>query len=147
LNDDNIALNMKNNMHLLLVDDDPDDRELFIEAVKEIDASINCVAAKNGLQALEWLKDDSHPIPDLIFLDISMPLLNGSKCLAEIKQDNRLVNIPVIIYTTSRNVEESIVLKDMGAVHFISKPRDAEEIYYLVSVVLEEHLFAAPNNR
>jgi DNA-binding NtrC family response regulator len=137
---------MNRKLHLLIVDDDADDRELFMEAVKEIDPDIECVTAKNGLLALESLRDKDRPLPDVVFLDISMPLLNGSKCLAEIKKDDRLAGIPIIIYTTSRNVEESKELKDMGAVHFISKPRDAAEIYYLVSVVLEEQLFNTQKN-
>lgn len=131
---------MKNNISLLIVDDDPDDRELFIEAVKDVDENIECVTANNGQQALELLKNPLLPLPHLIFLDIRMPLLNGKKCLFAIKSDERLRQIPVIIYTTSREVEESKELKEMGAFHFISKPGNAEEIYYLVSVVLEEYL-------
>jgi DNA-binding NtrC family response regulator len=138
-------MTMKRNMRLLIADDDPDDRHLFIEAVKEVN-DIECITANNGLQALEWLQDTAHPLPDLIFLDISMPQLNGKKCLAEIKKDERLRNIAVLIYTTSKDLEESKMLKEMGAFHFISKPANATEIYYLVAVVLEEHLFASGNN-
>ena len=129
-----------NNLRLLIVDDDEEDTDLFIEAVEEVDEGIACNTAKNGLAALEWLRDSRHTLPDLIFLDISMPLLNGKKCLEEIKRDDRLKEIPVIIYTTSRDVEESKLLKEMGAFHFISKPANADEIYYLVAVTLEEHL-------
>src|SRR5664279_4674386 len=98
---------MQKHMSLLVVDDDPDDRELFIEAVKEVDQMIECFTAKNGLQALEWLRDQTHSAPDLIFLDISMPMLNGKNCLSAIKKDTRLQTIPVIIYTTSKDVGES----------------------------------------
>lgn len=136
---------MKGNITLLIVDDDSDDRELFIEAVREVDQYIECIAAKNGLQALEWLKDPIHTLPDLIFLDISMPLLSGKKCLAEIKSNEKLQQIPVIIYTTSKDIEESKALKKMGAFHFISKPGDAEDIYYVVAVALEEYMIAARN--
>jgi DNA-binding NtrC family response regulator len=73
--------------------------------------------------------------------------LSGKKCLAEIKKDEKIKDIPVIIYTTSKNVEESRELKEMGAYHFISKPGNAEEIYYLVSFALEEHLNAAARNQ
>ncbi|MEO5594102.1 MAG: response regulator [Chitinophagaceae bacterium] len=136
---------MDNNLRLLIVDDDPDDREFFIEAIKDVDETIECITASNGIQALEWLRDTGHPLPDLIFLDISMPLLNGRNCLAEIKKDQRLLTIPVIIYTTSKDIDESRELKKMGALHFMTKPRDAEEIYYPVAVVLEEYLFSARN--
>ena len=76
-----------------------------------------------------------------------MPLCNGKKCLYEIKNDERLKHIPVIIYTTSKGVEESKELKEMGAFHFISKPSNADEIYYLVSVVLEDYLNASRTDR
>ena len=130
---------MKTAMTLFIVDDDADDRQLFIDAVTEIDGAIECNTANNGQRALEILRDTSFPLPDFIFLDIRMPRLNGKKCLAEIKSDDRLKNIPVIIYTTSKEVAESKELRDMGAFHFISKPRNSEEIYYLISFVLEEH--------
>ena len=127
-------------MRILFVDDDADDRMLFIEAVKEVDESYECVTANDGRQALELLNNVVHSLPDIIFLDINMPRLSGKKCLFEIKNNERLKHIPVIIYTTSKDVEESKELKELGAYHFISKPRNAEDIYYLVSIVLEEHL-------
>jgi DNA-binding NtrC family response regulator len=137
---------MDKNMRLLIVDDDADDRMLFIEAVKEIDDDIECMSANDGQQALELLRNDVHSIPDLIFLDISMPRLSGKKCLSEIKKTERLKDIPVIIYTTSKDVEESKELKKMGAFHFISKPSNPEEIYYLVSFAVEEHLHVSRRN-
>ena len=136
---------MKNIIRLLLVDDDPDDRMLFLDAVEEIDNTIACTIATDGQQALEMLKNVKYPLPDFIFLDIRMPRVNGKNCLYEIKRDERLRHLPVIIYTTSRGVEESKELQKMGAYHFISKPFDAKEIYYLISFVLEE-LGTAPGN-
>jgi CheY-like chemotaxis protein len=138
---------MKNNLRLLIVDDDTDDIELFIEAAKEIDENIECITANNGQQALELLKNNTSGLPDFIFLDIRMPVFDGKKCLLEIKKDERLKHIPVIIYTTSKEVEESKELRKMGAVYFISKPANAEEIYYLVSFVLEEQLNASRMNK
>ena len=130
---------MKENMSFLIVDDDADDRMLVIESVREIDDTIECKIARNGEQALELLRNIEIPLPNFIFLDIRMPRLNGKKCLFEIKKDERLKHIPVIIYTTSKAVEESKELRAMGAFHFISKPRNAEEIFYLISFVMEEH--------
>jgi DNA-binding response OmpR family regulator len=127
---------MKKKLSLLIVDDDPDDRAFFIEAAKEIDENIDCMTANDGQKALDLLRNSLSFLPDLIFLDIRMPLLNGKKCLLEIKKDERLKHLPVIIYTTSKVVEESIELKKMGAVHFISKPANADEIYYLLSVMI-----------
>jgi DNA-binding NtrC family response regulator len=137
---------MNRKLSLLIVDDDPDDRTFFIEAAKEVDEHIECITANDGQKALELLNNRFPYLPDLIFLDIRMPLLNGKKCLKELKRDERFKNIPVVIYTTSKLVEEAIELKKMGAAHFISKPPNADEIYYLVSVVIEEHMVSLRRN-
>ena len=131
---------MKDRINILIVDDYADDRELFIDAIKEVDSEIECTTAVDGKQALEQLKNSYDSLPDFIFLDLRMPRLSGKKCLLQIKNDERLKSIPVIIYTTSRDVEEAKELQELGAVHFISKPGDPEEIYYVVSFVLEEQL-------
>jgi len=137
---------MKDKTKLLIVDDDADDRQLFIDAVKEFDKHIECVSAKDGKQALDLLNDLNLSLPDYIFLDLRMPRFNGRKCLLEIKKSERLRDIPVIIYTTSRELEESKELKQMGAVHFISKPSNPEEVYYVVSFALEEQWNTSANN-
>lgn len=123
---------------ILLVDDDADDRKYFMEALQEIDPAAECSVAKDGQQALQLLNDPASALPDYIFLDLRMPKINGRQCLLQIKSDERLKHIPVIIYTTSRELKESEELKDLGAVHFISKPSDPDEIYYVLSLVLEE---------
>ena len=125
-------------MTILLVDDDEDDRELFIEAVGEVDKDIRCIAAAGGEDALQYLSDTANPAPDFIFLDLRMPGLSGQQCLEEIKKDARLASVPVIVYTTSRDVKESETLKKLGAVHFMSKPVSPSDVYYMVSFVLGE---------
>ena len=130
---------MKKNIRLLLVDDDSEDRVLFIDAVNEVDNTIECVELTNGEEALEYLMNLSTVLPDCIFLDLRMPKISGKKCLIEIKNNDRLKDIPVYIYTTSRDVEESRELKQIGAFHFISKPNNADEIYYLLAFAMEEH--------
>jgi DNA-binding NtrC family response regulator len=131
---------MKSNMNILIVDDDADDRTLFIDAIKEVDAGITCTTANDGKQALDNLKGNYNSLPDFVFLDLRMPRFSGKKCLLEMKADEKLKSIPVVIYTTSNDVEEAKELQDLGAVHFISKPGDPDEIYYVVSFVLEEQL-------
>jgi CheY-like chemotaxis protein len=125
-------------MTILLVDDDEDDRKLFIEAAGEFDKAIKCIAAVDGQEALEYLSDDANTAPDFIFLDLRMPGLSGQQCLEEIKKDARLVSVPVIVYSTSRDVKESETLKKLGAAHFMSKPVSPDEVYYMVSFVLGE---------
>jgi CheY-like chemotaxis protein len=126
------------NMTILLIDDDEDDRKLFFEVAEEVDKDIMCIAAENGQQALSYLRDESKDLPDFIFLDLRMPGMNGQQCLEQIKRDSRLAGVPVIVYTTSRDEKESIVLKNLGAAHFMSKPVSPDEVYYLVSFVLGE---------
>ena len=123
---------------ILLADDDADDRKYFLESLAEIDSTIECITAKDGQQALAFLNSPGFVLPDYIFLDLRMPRISGKQCLLQIKADDRLKDIPVIIYTTSRAVEESEELLRLGAVHFITKPADPDEIYYVLTLVLEE---------
>ncbi len=125
-------------MIILLVDDDEDDRKLFFDAVKELDAAITCISARDGQEALRYLRETANPLPDFIFLDLRMPGLSGQQCLVEIKKEPRLSSIPVMIYTTSRNVRESEELKQLGATHFMSKPVFPDDVYYMLSFVLGE---------
>jgi CheY-like chemotaxis protein len=125
-------------MTILLIDDDEDDRKLFIEAARDVDTEIACVAAVNGQEALRYLRNTANPLPEFIFLDLRMPGLSGQQCLEEIKKDLRLASIPVIVYTTSRDVKESETMKRLGATHFMSKPVSPDDVYYMVSFVLSE---------
>ena len=126
-------------MRIMLVEDDQDDRTLFIESVKEFDKDIECLIARDGREALDILRNPISKLPDFIFMDLRMTRFNGKKCLSEIRKDNRLNHIPVVIYTTSRSVEEAKELLEMGATYFISKPTNPQEIYYMVSFALEEY--------
>ena len=125
-------------MNILLVDDDADDRKLFIDAAKELDGTIKCHSASDGMEALAYLRDDHNAVPDYIFLDLRMPGLSGEECLIEIKSEQRMAHVPVIVYTTSRDVQESVRLKKLGAAHFASKPVSPDEVFYMVSFVLGE---------
>jgi CheY-like chemotaxis protein len=129
---------MKENILIFIVDDDEDDKKLFIESAKEVDQNITFITASDGQEALRLLKDEHRKLPDYIFLDLRMPRIGGKKCLEEIKADKRLQDVPVFIYSTSTEVKDSIELKEMGAVHFISKPADPNDIYYILSVILDE---------
>jgi CheY-like chemotaxis protein len=125
-------------MTILLIDDDDDDRKLFFESIAEYDDTIKYVPAADAREALLYLNDVAHALPDFIFLDLRMPGLSGEQCLIEIKKDPRLTSIPVIIYTTSRDEKESARLKGLGAAHFMSKPVMPDEVFYMVSFVLGE---------
>lgn len=129
---------MKENITIFIADDDEDDMNLFIDSAKEVNKDINFITASDGQEAMRILKDERTLIPDYIFLDLRMPRINGKQCLDEIIKDERLRHIPVFIYTTSRDVKDSIELGKKGAVHFISKPENPNDIYYILSIVLNE---------
>lgn len=124
-------------MVVLIVDDDADDIELFGQAVAEIDASINCVEAYNGLEALKILKRNSW-LPDYIFLDINMPLMNGRKCLEEIKRDNAYNKIPIIIYSTTKDLKQIEECRKLGA-DFLTKPDNFQVLIESLTKILKPH--------
>jgi CheY-like chemotaxis protein len=109
---------------VFLIDDDEDDKEIFGLALEDIDPGIKYVTAGNGREAMKMLEDDAGFLPDLIFLDLNMPKMDGRQCLAEIKKLPRLEQIPVIIYSTSADDREIGSLLAAGASAWLSKPTD-----------------------
>ena len=135
-----IPLAMNETPLLLIIDDDPDDIELFQEAVKEVGSYINCISAKDGRDAIDLLNQDGIKLPSAIFLDLNMPRLNGKQCLSEIKKIKKLSHIPVIIYSTTRQRQDEEDLKRMGAMEFLIKPPSFPEICSAVKSILQEVL-------
>lgn len=107
---------------LLIADDDEDDRLFFCEAIKEIEPPSECITAADGEEALKKLKANVNELPDYIFLDLNMPRLNGVGCFKELKQDDHLKNIPVIIFSTTSSQKEINEMLALGAKRFIIKP-------------------------
>ena len=112
----------------MVVDDDLDDCDFFREAVSEIDSSHLCVAASNGEDALMKLRTLMKPLPDFIFLDLNMHLMDGRRLLAELKGDQLLSEIPVIILTTSTSQRDKDDTYNLGAAHFITKPSEYQKL-------------------
>src|SRR4051812_39214964 len=108
---------------LMIVDDDQHDRFFFKEAVKELPGSYLCVEAWHGRDALEQLEKATQ-LPNFIFLDLNMPLMDGWECLQLLKASERLRRIPVIIYTTSSSEAHVERSKKLGAAYYLSKPND-----------------------
>lgn len=111
----------------LLIDDDVDDQEIFIMALDQLVIQFQCTVANNGNEALQKLKRESV-LPDYIFLDLNMPRMNGKECLKELKKNERLQNIPVIIYTTSSSKADMEDALKLGAAGFITKPFSLKEL-------------------
>ena len=114
-------------MVVLNVDDDQEDREFFCDALREIDPAINCLIAGSGMEALTLLKTRT-PLPDYIFLDINMPMMDGKQCLKALKSIPELESIPVIMYSTSTDTREIKECYNLGADDFLIKPHSFEKL-------------------
>ena len=121
-----------------IADDDPDDRELFIEALKEIDRSCICLTASDGQDALLQLETNLTLLPDFIFLDLNMPLLSGTDCLTQLKQNEDLRYIPVIIYSTSAEERDIENTTKLGAAFFLQKPNRFEDLRSSLAEILSK---------
>ncbi len=109
--------------NVFLVDDDIDDQLFFTDALKEIDETIECTIANNGKEALEKLRK-LDVLPEILFLDLNMPFMNGYECLSELKAEARLSEIPVVIFTTSNDPKDAELTHQLGANVFLSKPNE-----------------------
>jgi CheY-like chemotaxis protein len=109
---------------VLMVDDDPDDIELIKEAFSEIDPQTECHHALNGREAIQLLRNEGFTKPDIILLDINMPIMNGWEFLKQIKASPNWKDIPVIVYSTSNREQDRLLARELGASQFISKPED-----------------------
>jgi CheY-like chemotaxis protein len=106
----------------MIVDDDPDDREFFTDAVNMVFADSSCLMAVNGEDALRKLQHEISPLPDYIFLDLNMPRMDGRSCLSAMKRNSHLKNIPVIMFSTTSDPDEIEEAFKLGATHFVVKP-------------------------
>src|SRR5688572_29039372 len=104
---------------ILLIDDDEDDREFMLEVIGENFPHIVCTIAVNGQDALDQLKDYR---PDLIVLDLNMPLMDGRQFLRAVNKKPELANIPVIVVSTSSDNYTREETKSLGAKAFFTKP-------------------------
>ncbi len=120
----------------LLIDDDTDDRELFCEALATVDPVIVCEQATDGAEALGRLRNKEISEPDIIFLDINMPVMNGWQFLTKLKNDEAYKHIPVIMYSTSSNVKDRRIADEMGALCFVTKPHAFRLLQNILDVVV-----------
>jgi len=123
-------------VEILLVEDSPSDTELTIEALKEARVRNHLSIVEDGVQALEFLRRQGRygraPRPDLILLDLNLPRKDGREVLAEIKADDGLKAIPVVILTTSRAEQDILQAYQHYANCYITKPVDFEQFLTVV---------------
>jgi CheY-like chemotaxis protein len=118
-------------MNIFLADDDPDDRLFFAEALKEIPLTLETSEFEDGVALMRNLHSDEK-LPDVIFLDLNMPMMNGFECLSDIRADEKFKNIPIIIYSTSFLEKEVEQLHKMGASGYLRKPSSYNQLKTLV---------------
>jgi Response regulator containing CheY-like receiver, AAA-type ATPase, and DNA-binding domains len=124
---------------ILLIDDDADDRESFCSALNEVAPEYQCVATSSCAKALIALGNKDNGIPEVIFVDINMPVMSGWQCLSKLKTHPLISSIPVIIYSTSSYLEDIKKAKNLGAFCFFSKP-DSYRLLKINLDIMIQHL-------
>jgi CheY-like chemotaxis protein len=135
---------MKDNrpFNILLADDDADDCYLFEKALKEIPIDTHLKILGNGEELIDYLFENPTNLPDVLFLDLSMPRKTGFECLIEIKENKKFEAIPVIVFTTSipsdlgAEVKLSKTLMKFGAQDYVRKPINFELLKHSIQQAL-----------
>ena len=135
---------MKNNrngerIRVLLVEDDPGDVDLTREVMKSSKLTVSMDVARDGVEALMYLRKEdgfsTAPTPDLILMDLNMPRKDGRETLEEIKSDDQLKYIPVVILTTSTAEEDVVRTYTAGASCYVAKPVDLDQFSRVVEAL------------
>ena len=137
-------MDKNSNLKILLADDDKDDIYLFREALSEIPINAQLNTVQDGEQLMKYLYDHYQDLPDIIFLDLNMPIKNGFECLTEIQIDDKLKELPVIMFSTSyprdMHYEEDIInlLYKIGAHDYIRKPSEFNQLKAVIKTALDK---------
>jgi CheY-like chemotaxis protein len=128
---------VKNEASVILnIDDDPEDLEIFYKAVKTVNPLTRCLLARNAKEALHILRDTI--IPDYIFLDIHMPLMDGKTVLAELRKNKKLEAVPVVMFSTKINPNETEEYAALGANEFLNKHNDFGSLCSSIDSLLKQ---------
>lgn len=133
---------MKN---VYLADDDTDDVELFQVALEEVCETCAFTSSKDGVDLLRKLSTPGERLPELVFIDVNMPMMNGLECLARIKASDTLKNIPVVILTTSASITTIEKAYHLGANLFVEKPSQFAELKSMINNVMHVDWSAQPH--
>jgi len=115
-------LEEKEPLKIILAEDDKDDQELFMEALEATKVPSEVTTVENGKQLVDTLKDPDEPKPDIVFIDINMPVKGGKQALEEIKSDQELKEIPAVMLSTSNHPNDIEETFKKGANLYIQKP-------------------------
>jgi chemotaxis family two-component system response regulator Rcp1 len=126
-------------VEILLVEDNPADVRLTIEALKDGKVLNNLTVASDGVEALEVLRREGQwadaARPDIVLLDLNLPRLDGREVLQEIKDDESLRRIPVVVLTTSADEQDILNSYDLHANCYITKPVDLDQFLVIVRTI------------
>lgn len=111
---------MSSKIRILIADDDPDDALMLAEGLSEVIGNFEVTNASDGRQCLRLLQDGCNP--DLVFMDVNMPLKDGLECLRDIQQLQVADETPIIMYSTSQNVQDINAANRLGARFYLVKP-------------------------
>ena len=149
-NQENNQVSHDETIKVLLADDDKDDQELFEEALDHTTVPAELTTADNGQELMDHLHDASIPNPDIIFLDINMPIKNGKECLEEIKSDDNLKDIPCVVYSTSNNEDDINDTYKTGANLYVTKPNSFSKMVSILKHIFTlrwRKIFARPEKK
>jgi CheY-like chemotaxis protein len=139
-------------IQILLADDDKDDCFLFREALSELPVTTDLETVYDGEQLMDYLNSHEDQLPDVLFLDLNMPRKNGFECLSEIKHNEKLKSLPVIMFSTSyprdMHYENDIMklLYKIGARDYIRKPENFNQLKEIIHNILNKISEDLPKN-
>jgi len=122
---------------IVLIDDDHDDHEIFSLALKEAAPAIECFYFDSAKFAIKKLSVEKNLQPDFIFLDLNMPGMNGIQALEELKKEETISDIPVVVYSTSILPAEKEKALQLGASFFFIKPSSIAELVKSLKEILD----------
>jgi two-component system, chemotaxis family, response regulator Rcp1 len=132
-------------IEILLVEDSPSDTDLTLEALKDFKVRNHVSVVEDGVQALQFLRRQEPfaqaPRPDMIMLDLNLPRKDGREVLAEIKADESLKTIPIVVLTTSRAEQDILRAYQLNANCYITKPVDFNQFLDVVRSIESFWLF------
>ncbi|MDD3723721.1 MAG: response regulator [Lutibacter sp.] len=123
-------------LHIILADDDEDDRLFFTDAFDELKMNTKVETFNDGVALMKYLNKQDVLLPNVLFLDLNMPKKSGIECLTEIKANEKMADVAIAIYSTSaseEDIEETFVL---GANIYIKKPSDFNQLKKILSEVV-----------